>query len=79
MVYKPTLSFPGTILHPKRGRIDLCKLSQKDLEALHTEGCVYIALEPGEPPCEEDIVVKETPKLPDQKPKDEPKNKRKPS
>ena len=62
MKYQCTLRYPGTILHPSRGRIDLSLLSQKDLKELHEAGCDYIELVPGSPPCEKDLEAKATPK-----------------
>lgn len=64
MRYSSKLQFPGTILHRKRGRIDLCKLDQKTLKELYDDGCEYVALEPGDPPNEQPIVVKRTPAKP---------------
>lgn len=57
------LAFPGSILHPKKGRIDLCKLNQGKLRELYNEGSNYVALVPGDPPNEQSIMVKETPKI----------------
>lgn len=62
MTYRCTLKFPGTILHPKRGRIDLCKLSQKELKEFYEAGSAYIELVPGDPPCEKELEVSATPK-----------------
>jgi hypothetical protein len=62
MTYKCTLKYPGTILHVKRGRIDLCLLSQAELKELHETGCAYIDLVPGNPPCEKPLEAKATPK-----------------
>ena len=61
MRYSSKLQFPGTILHRKRGRIDLCKLDQKTLKELYDDGCEYVAFEDGDPPNEQPIVVKRTP------------------
>lgn len=62
MTYKCTLKFPGTILHPKRGRIDLCKLSQKELKEFYDAGSAYVELIPGTPPCEKELEANATPK-----------------
>lgn len=61
MKYISTLEHPGTIMHPKLGRVQLGLLSQKMLKRLHQEGCPYIILEPGDPPVELEPVVSETP------------------
>jgi hypothetical protein len=61
MVYSTTLVYPGTIRHLKRGRIDLCKLSQKELKELYDGGCAYVQATEGKPPVEKDIVVEQTP------------------
>ncbi len=63
-----SLAFPGSILHPTRGRIDLHKLNQKKLRELYDEGSTYVALIPGDPPNEQPIVVKSTPKNTRKKP-----------
>ncbi len=55
------LAFPGSILHPKKGRIELYKLNQGKLRDLYNEGSKYVALVPGDPPNEQDIEVKSTP------------------
>ncbi len=55
------LAFPGSVLHPIRGRIDLFKLNQKKLKELHNEGMRYVTLIPGDPPNEQAIEVKKIP------------------
>ena len=55
-------------MHPSRGRIDLCLLSQKELKELHEAGCAYVDLVSGDPPCEKDLSATATPKKVNDKP-----------
>lgn len=61
------LVFPGTILHPKKGKIDLYKADQKTLEEIFLEGSQYIIKSPGDPPDEKPIEVKRIPKAREKK------------
>lgn len=72
MIYQVKfLRFPGTILHPKRGKIFLHKSSQKVLKELYDEGYPYVEAIEGKPIVEKEIKIGITPKV---KPK---KNKQK--
>jgi hypothetical protein len=63
MYYKSKLRYPGTLMHHKLGRIDLCLLTQEKLKELYENGCMYISLVPGDAPNEQPIEVKKTPSI----------------